>query len=529
MKEKLKYFIAVILIILFTFSIVPKSFQNDTFYIIELGKQILQNGVDWIDHCSIHQNLEYRYPHWAFDVLNFKIYDLFGFNGIYLFTQIFASIFVLLVFWTLLKREVNFNLSFLGTLIVAYMMRETFCARGQIVSYSLFFLEYILLENFVERPTLFKTLGLFALSCIMANVHSTAWIMMLVLLLPFIGEQIIYNYTLKGINERKLKKYNKKLEKNTKLSEDKVKKIKNEIEIREKFQERHELDKTDHKIIIEEKPNIKWIWVAFVALVLGALITPIKLTPILYFLKTSMGDSMNYIDEHTPIIIAGSLEFFTYTVIIVALIGFTKVKLRLSDALLLLGLYLMTISGKRNLYLLIALTSVIIIKLIDDFMKSNKTKENKKNLKIFFVVISIASLLISMYMFIRKMNDEYILKAKYPVEATKYIKEKLDYKNIRLYNRYDYGSYLLMEGIPVFIDSRCDLYTPEFNKGVTVLDDYMEVFSQKMSISALMDKYDLDYAIVPVGKGEQVYMNEDNRFIELYKDKYFAVYRYEGK
>ena len=77
-----KYIIAIILIVLFTCSIVPKRFQNDTFYIIELGKCITENGVDWVDHYSIHENLEYSYPHWAFDVLNNFVYNLFSYTGI---------------------------------------------------------------------------------------------------------------------------------------------------------------------------------------------------------------------------------------------------------------------------------------------------------------------------------------------------------------------------------------------------------------------------------------------------------------
>ena len=186
-KEKLKYIISIIIIILFTFSVVPKTFQNDTFYDIELGKSILENGADWQDHYSIHKNLEYCYPHWGFDVLCAIIYNSFGFSGIYVFTQIFASIFVLILFWNMLRKEISFNLAFISTLIISYLMRGSFCARCQIISYSLFLLEFMILENFVHRPTFFKTLALFLLSTIMANTHGTAWIMMLVLVLPFIA------------------------------------------------------------------------------------------------------------------------------------------------------------------------------------------------------------------------------------------------------------------------------------------------------------------------------------------------------
>ena len=356
MKKNLRYIIAVILIILFTFSIVPKTFQNDTFYVIELGRQIEKTGVDWKDHYSIHKNLEYRYPHWAFDVINAKVYELFGFDGIYGLTVIFASIFILLVFWKLIKKDVNFNLAFISTLIISYMMKDAFYERGQIVSYSLFFIEYMILENFVERPTLLKSLGLFIVSMLMANFHSTAWIMMLVLLLPFIGEQVIYFYSLKGINERVLRKCNRDLNnaKSKGLSEDKIAKLEKEIAEREKYRVYYENDKTEHKIIIEKNPNIKYIWIAFIALVLGAFVTPLKLTPFLYFIKVSIGDTLNYISEHLPIIPANNFPFLTYTIVIVSLIGFTNIKLKLSDAFLILGLYLMALTARRNAFLLIA-------------------------------------------------------------------------------------------------------------------------------------------------------------------------------
>ena len=62
-----------------------------------------------------------------------------------------------------------------------------------------------------------------------------------------------------------------------------------------------------------------------------------------------------------------------------------------------------------------------------------------------------------------KASDNFVNKNRYPVEASTWILENLDVKEIKLYNEYNYGSYLLYRGIPVFIDSRADLYAPEFN------------------------------------------------------------------
>ena len=322
-KKKIKYAIAIVLIIIFTFSMVPKGFQNDTFYLIELGKSITERGVDWQDHYSIHKGLEYRYPHWAFDVVNFMIYQAFGFTGTYVFTQIFASVFILIVFWNMIRKGINFNVALIGSLVTAYLMEDTFCMRAQTISYSLFLLEYMILENFVERPTFFKTVALGILSCIMANIHSTAWIMMLILVLPFIGEQVIYLYTLRSINERMIKRYEKKYEKAKKVgkSQEELEKLEKRIQEEKKFRTINDTDKNqDNKIIIEKKSNIKYIWIAIIALAIGMLCTPIKLTPVLYVLKTSAGNSMKYINEHLPVIFANNLPILFYTIIMVAML-----------------------------------------------------------------------------------------------------------------------------------------------------------------------------------------------------------------
>ena len=55
----------------------------------------------------------------------------------------------------------------------------------------------------------------------------------------------------------------------------------------------------------------------------------------------------------------------------------------------------------------------------------------------------------------------------------------------------------------------------------------MKVQYGQKSISSLMDKYDLEYAIVPKDTFDSVYMGEDERYTEIYKDKYFIIYKYE--
>ena len=74
--------------------------------------------------------------------------------------------------------------------------------------------------------------------------------------------------------------------------------------------------------------------------------------------------------------------------------------MRLSDAFLLLGLYFMTIIGRRHLILLTLLGTPILICMINDFIMKNVTREEgweerqpivEKVLFVFFAVVAIRS------------------------------------------------------------------------------------------------------------------------------------------
>jgi len=536
MKKSLKYLAVILLIILFVVSIVPKFFQNDTFYMISLGKLILENGIDGVDHYSWHSDLEYRYPHWAFDVVTAGIFNSFGLDGIYVLVCVISVIFMLVIYWLMLKKGIHWFIAFISTCMVAYLIKDFFTGRAQIISYLLFLIQIQLIESFIKNRNKASVFGMFVISCIIANIHATIWIMTLVLFLPYIGEFVINRLTLTEISNISLKKYKKKLEKLKAKGKDenseKFKKIQAEIKHYEDFNSKYK-PREDTKIIIKKYENEKWLFIPIIFVILGALLTPIGITPFTYYLKTSIGNSQSYINEHQPIIIGNNLPFLVSTIILVALFGFTDSKIKLSDAFLILGLYIMSIIATRNVYLLIILCVIPVVKMINDFIFRHNSFENVdksyyKFRDIIFTIICILIFIYCIYNIVFSWNDKYLPENVYPIEAVKYIKNNLEVENIKLYNGYDYGSYLLFNNIPVFIDSRCDLYTPEFNKGITVLDDFMDGMNGKEHFSNIFDKYEITHALVTKDSIESVYMEQDNRCELLYEDDNFVVYKYNS-
>ena len=60
---KKKYIFLVLILIIFTFSLVNKTMQNDTFFYIPIGERLAKTAtIDGIDHWSYHENLRFTYP-----------------------------------------------------------------------------------------------------------------------------------------------------------------------------------------------------------------------------------------------------------------------------------------------------------------------------------------------------------------------------------------------------------------------------------------------------------------------------------
>lgn len=144
-------------------------------------------------------------------------------------------------------------------------------------------------------------------------------------------------------------------------------------------------------------------------------------------------------------------------------------------------------------------------------------------------------LILSLYFVQSKIKEPYISKSEYPVEMSEFILQyfednNINIKDVRLYNEYNYGSYLLYRGIPVFIDSRADLYSPEFNSGVNVFEDSESVGSFEMDIDEFVEKYNITHIIL----SNQSQLNKVLKKIEgtkyklVKEDENFSFYKIEN-
>ena len=128
-----------------------------------------------------------------------------------------------------------------------------------------------------------------------------------------------------------------------------------------------------------------------------------------------------------------------------------------------------------------------------------------------------------------KKDEKYLDDFSYPVEATKFLyqymeENEIDIKDLHLYNEYNYGSYLLLQGIPVFIDSRCDLYTPEFNHREDIFSDALNVPGLNSNYQGIFEKYGVSFVMLYSRDDVNTKLSQDSRYEEIYNDRLFTIY-----
>ncbi len=527
--------LAIICIILFCMAISPVTMQNDTYYTVKVGETIVQNGIDGMDHFSWHENLNYEYPHWLYDVIMYFIYNMGGWTGIYISTLVFTSILGIILYITNKKICKNQIVPFVLTIASIFLIKSYIAARAQLVTFILFVLEVFFIEKFIKNRKIGYALGLLSISLLIANLHVAVWPFFFVLFLPYIAEYLVCAIVDLDLILRlkklayiiKKKIFFKNVEK-IKIIEEKIINIDNQ---REKIkQKREENRKHPYKIKIERNKNIKYLILVMLIAALLGLCTPLGKTPYTYLIDTMQGNTTKNINEHLPLTLIDQKDILGLLIIVIALLMLTDIKIKLRDLFMFGGLVILTLMSRRQISMLILIGMPIYCKLILAFLKKYKCMQDVK--QILKEMTGLYGFCITLCIFIivctniykPKLDDKYVDESSYPVQACDYILENLDISNMRIYNEYNYGSYMLYRGIPVFIDSRADLYTPEFNSGCTVFDDFLNISNIGTYYENKFEEYNITHVICFKNAKLNMFLSRNYEYKELYSDDRFVIY-----
>ena len=473
MKNKKIYLLFSFLIVLLSISIVNKTLQNDTFSAIKIGDYILHNGIDFVEHFNFN-TLNYHNARWLFNIVLAFIYNNYDFLGIYLFVIINSIVLGLIMFNASFKYSKSILLSFVITFISLELIANSIVARAHTISYILLLLEVLFIEKLINKNKIKYIFVIIILSILLANIHTTVWLMSLVLYLPYFAEYFFSKVT-------------------------------------------------KNNVFYSETNSIKLLSISFILTALSGLCTPLGFLPYTYIFKTLSGFSSSFILE-----LQRANVFFNYVLLIpfiiyIYLLVYKRRKIKISDLFMVLGLFIMSLMAIRNIPLFIVISVICLSRLIKDNINISSV-DNLLNNRLIISFITVFIILLSLIFFLKNnIISKYVDEKLYPTKASDYIINNLDLEKMRLYNDFDPGAYLEFRGIKVFLDSRSEIYCKEFND-TSILEDWYNSSRLITNYKTVFNKYNFNYILLYKSEILNNYVSLDNDYKIIYSDDYFILY-----
>lgn len=536
--------VAAICIALYCAAVAPKVLQNDTYYTITIGEYIYNNGIRDLstDMYSWH-SLPYSYPHWLYDLGMYIIYSNFGHAGIYASSMILGSILGISIYTLCYKKSKNGPISLAITIGSCYILKNFLAARAQLVTFVLFAWTVLAIEGFLETKKKRYIAALIIIPLLIANLHCAVFPFYFVLYLPYIAEYLLvviddtdWDYRLYGLFLKIRRFFSRGEEKKEKVRRLQQKLWRNMYARRKKKKEFRE---NPYKIKATKNHVVLILMIIMIIAAATGCVNPAGNGAYTYLYKTMKGNTTSSINEHLPLTLVDNDEFSVAIIVLIIVLLFTDSKIKLSDFFMLAGITYLSFKSRRQVSMFAIFCTPIIASLLAQFV-DKYDKINFEKIERFFagwfgsIVIICLFVIWTTNLIKPKMQEEYVDDSSYPVEASDWMLANLDVKNIKIYNEYNYGSYLLFRGIPVFIDSRCDLYTPEFNgtynkeqkcySGRDIFSDAVNIANLGVSYKDKFDQYGVTHAILYSNSKLAMLLKNDSNYSKIYDQGNFCIF-----
>lgn len=458
-----KIFLLFIVIITVLFvSLTNFVIDNDFWFIINLGEEIMNNGIPTMETFTIHSGLEFMAQQWLIDVVFYNIYHFGGVYGMYIFMLLSSFLIVFLIYkMSILVSGKRIKLSFFLTFIIYLILSFSFInTRPYVFDIIFFLLELYILELFIIKDNKRYLIILPLISFFMINLHSSVWLMLFVLLLPYYVEFIF--------------KYKK------------------------------------------NKLKFKQLFLVTIIMFLVGFINPYGADSIKYLFNSYGISYINeFVTEMRAVTVTNGLFYFGYIFLMLLSFYYNKSNNKIRYILLMLGTCYLCLSHFRG-FLFLVISSILffsynIMELfkIEDCV--NLYYKDKKNNILIMVMIFLGLTSYGLYF----INVDFEDKGKSKLyEIANYLDENAS-KDIKLYTGYNDGPYLEYRGYKCYLDTRAEVFFKSNNKKSDIFIEYFRLQKGLYDTDKFLEKYNFDYLVVN---------SYDLLFYNLNIDEYDVVY-----
>lgn len=489
--------VCLLLLLIALFAIILLCFSNgingnDFWWHVKVGEWVVEHKqvptTDIFSWYGTEKEISWTAHEWLSDVIFYEVHTGMGDVGIFSLAMCTAITTILLMYRQAKEYiKKNFLIGGLFFCLFAVISSLFFYGRPHIFSYILLFFELKVLYDFFENRNSKKIFLIPFIAVLWSNLHGGSSNLSYILCLIFVFAGLF--------------------------------KFEHERIVAERF---------------EIKDLLKLIGVTL-GTVVGILVNPIGVKVLAYpYINLSDNLSMTLITEwQAPDAkVIGNLILYFFPILVLTLgmiIG--KKKIRLIDLIIMLTFLFLFFRSARFIVLWYIAATFYAFRYMPELKVKEVTKRSEKIAVSALAVLFIVPSIIGIADTVATYKNGTLISRVMKNEALEVIKNDMPQ---RIYNDYNLGESLIYYDIPVFFDSRADLYAQEniMADGVSLM--YLEPVSVSsdvgyVDVDKMIEKYQFDSIVLLKGRSLYSYiMSQPEKFKMVYEDESIGYFRILG-
>lgn len=456
-------------LIIYAFWVFNKGINNDFYFLYKTGENIIQNGFPVTDTFTMHSGLDITVQQWLSSVVFYFVYKITGEFGLMLFIFILCAVINILTYKILTGiSDGNYVAAFLPACVAVLLNPVSFTTRPSVFTFLFCLIETDLLFQYSSTGKKKLLIFLPVLSILQINFHSSMWIFLLIIVLPFLFESI------------KIKKLQMK------------------------------------RFEYSDYPAIP-LFVAFFSMVAVAFINPYTYKNVFY-LFNSMNKYSNAISEMQHTSLDSSTGILTFSIIlgVIFILFQTKHEFSIITVCYFLGGILLILYAVRCFPYFACFSMMVVA----EALKNINLEAYIEKLKIYKIVLCEILVLFACITFISIRIPENFFEMH---KAVDFLAENYSVNDKKTYTSFNDGAYAEFKGIKPYIDPRMEVFLKVQNGKDDIWYEYIEIQEEHANITKFIDKYQFDYMILD---SDDTIRFEYNNHPETFSD-YKAIYNEE--
>ena len=441
LKPLADYQLAYLIVILVFLRMINFQYDNDFWFTINQGRYVLEHSFPTIAINSIH-NIDFIYQSWGTGTLFYIVYNYLGLYGMVFLLIAIVSLTMYFFYKLCFLVSSNKRRSLYITFLFFLLYTPFITTRPHIFTVLNLTIMLYLLESYIQKDDIKYLYGLPIISLLQINMHGIYFILLLIIISPF----LINSFKFKFLNV-KSNGYRK-------------------------------------------KPLI----IAFICMILTGFINPYGYKTIIYGFSSydSTGLFNNTIAELSALNFHKIYDkIFIVTIIITYILYFNKKKeIPLRYYLLLFGTTYLAFDAVKSFYLFLICSFYPLAYI---YSNNKKTKKEYQFSKIYHIFHGSFTVVLCIFCFLNIKNPQLPEISKY----IDYLDENVANKeNMKLFTDYMDGSYAEYRGYNCYLDPRGEIFLKSNNKKEDIYEEYNNVSIFKINYKDFIDKYKFDYMLI---------------------------------